>query len=65
MTLIKKFLQDDSGVTAIEYGLIAVVLSVAILTAVRGLEGQISATFTAIGNQLTQAAPGAAGGGTD
>ena len=33
MTLFKKFLNDESGATAIEYGLIASLISVAILTA--------------------------------
>jgi pilus assembly protein Flp/PilA len=49
---IKTFLQDESGATAIEYGLIAAGISVAIIAIVNTLGGQLSAKFTSISNQL-------------
>jgi pilus assembly protein Flp/PilA len=55
MILIKDFFYDESGVSAIEYGLIAVVISLAIITAVRGLGTQLRTTFTNITTQLTTA----------
>jgi pilus assembly protein Flp/PilA len=48
------FLKDESGATAIEYGLIAALIAVAIVTALTALGGQLSSTFdsikTTIGN---------------
>lgn len=44
--LIARFIADQSGATAIEYGLIAAGIALAIITAVNLLGGQISATFT-------------------
>ena len=44
--LVSRFVNDESGATAIEYGLIAAGIALAIITAVNLLGGQISATFT-------------------
>jgi pilus assembly protein Flp/PilA len=49
---IKMFLQDESGATAIEYGLIAAGISVAIIAIVNTLGGQLAAKFTSISTQL-------------
>jgi pilus assembly protein Flp/PilA len=55
MKMIKNFLNDETGVTAIEYGLIAVVISVAIIVAVQGLGTQLSTTFNKVTTQLKTA----------
>lgn len=52
MHTIKRFLQNESGATAIEYGLIAAGISVAIIAIVNTLGGQISDKFTSISTQL-------------
>jgi pilus assembly protein Flp/PilA len=51
-TLIRRFLNDDSGATAIEYGLIAAGIAVAIITAVNTLGTNLNTTFTSISTQL-------------
>jgi pilus assembly protein Flp/PilA len=48
MTYFKKFLRDESGATAIEYGLIAAGIAVAIIAAVQGLGDKLTATFTKV-----------------
>jgi len=47
-TLVKRFAKDESGATAIEYGLIAAGISVAIITVVQGLGTKLSTTFSNI-----------------
>lgn len=44
-TLFSRFLKDESGATAIEYGLIAAGIAVVIITAVNALGTQLNATF--------------------
>jgi pilus assembly protein Flp/PilA len=46
--LIKRFAADESGATAIEYGLIAAGISVAIIASVNTLGGHLKTTFTTI-----------------
>ena len=48
MTILTSFIRDESGATAIEYGLIAAGISVAIITVVQGLGTKLSDTFTNI-----------------
>jgi pilus assembly protein Flp/PilA len=48
----RAFLQDESGATAIEYGLIAAGISVAIITVVAGLGSKLNTTFTSISTAL-------------
>lgn len=50
--LIAKFLKDESGATAIEYGLIAAGISVAIIAVVQGLGSKLQTTFTSVQNAL-------------
>ncbi len=50
--LVLRFLEDDSGATAIEYGLIAAGISVAIIAVVNTLGTNLTATFTSISSQL-------------
>jgi pilus assembly protein Flp/PilA len=52
MTVIAKFLKDESGATAIEYGLIAAGISVAIIATVQGLGTKLNSTFTSVQNAL-------------
>jgi pilus assembly protein Flp/PilA len=52
MALLKSFLRDDTGATAIEYGLIAAGISVAIITVVNGLGTKLTDTFTNINSKL-------------
>jgi pilus assembly protein Flp/PilA len=53
--LLKRFANDDSGATAIEYGLIAAGISVVIITVVNSLGSQLKSTFTKISSQLATA----------
>ena len=52
MTIIAKFLTDESGATAIEYGLIAAGISIAIIATVNGIGTKLATTFTSIETQL-------------
>ena len=45
MKTLKRFAKDESGATAIEYGLIAAGISVAIITVVQGLGTKLNTTF--------------------
>jgi pilus assembly protein Flp/PilA len=55
--LIARFVKDESGATAIEYGLIAALIALAIITGAGALGNALNAKFTAIGTTLN-AAPG-------
>ena len=51
-SLVTRFAKDESGATAIEYGLIAAGISVAIITVVQGLGTKLSTTFSNITTKL-------------
>jgi pilus assembly protein Flp/PilA len=53
--LLARFVKDESGATAVEYGLIAAGISVAIITVVNTLGSQLKTTFTNISSQLATA----------
>ena len=53
MNLFARFAKCESGATAIEYGLIAAGIAVAIITAVTTLGGTLSGTFTTINTKMT------------
>ncbi len=53
MKFINKFVRDESGATAIEYGLIAGLIAVVIIVAVTLLGGNLSDTFNYIAGKLT------------
>ena len=55
MNLIKNFIREEDGVTAIEYGLIAALIAVVIIAAVTVVGTQLSKTFSTIGGKLTTA----------
>jgi pilus assembly protein Flp/PilA len=50
--LFSKFLDDESGATAIEYCLIAVGLSIVIITAVNGIGSTLNYKFTSVNSSL-------------
>jgi len=50
--LLAQFQKDQSGATAIEYGLIAAGISVAIIAVVAGLGSQLNVTFTSVSSAL-------------
>jgi len=52
MTIFSKFMRDERGATAIEYGLIAAGISVAIITVVQGLGSSLNTTFGSVKNAL-------------
>jgi pilus assembly protein Flp/PilA len=52
MRLFGKFLADESGATAIEYGLIAAGISVVIIAAVQGVGSKLNTTFTSVQTAL-------------
>ena len=52
MKTIHRFLADESGATAIEYGLIAAGISLAIIAPVNGLGTKLNTKFTAINTSL-------------
>jgi pilus assembly protein Flp/PilA len=52
MNIFARFARDESGATAIEYGLIAALIAVGIIVAATALGSNISTLFTNIGNKL-------------
>jgi pilus assembly protein Flp/PilA len=50
--ILKKFIADESGATAIEYGLIAAGISLAIIAIVNGLGTKLNTKFTSINTSL-------------
>jgi pilus assembly protein Flp/PilA len=54
MKNVVRFLKDESGATAIEYGLIAALIAVGIIAAARGLGVQISDTFTKVTTEMAK-----------
>ena len=51
-TLLQRFVRDENGATAIEYGLIAAGIAVAIITVVQGLGSKLNTTFGSVKNAL-------------
>jgi pilus assembly protein Flp/PilA len=51
-SLILTFFEDESGATAIEYGLIAAGIAIAIITAVNGVGSKLSTTFGTLSTSL-------------
>ena len=51
-TFMVRFLQDESGATAIEYGLIATGIAIAIIAAVKGVGTALSGTFNSVSSSL-------------
>ena len=55
--LVTRFVSDESGATAIEYGLIAAGISVAIIAVVNGLGSKLTNTFSDISSKLGTSTP--------
>ena len=55
MNFVSHFMKDESGATAIEYGLIAALIAVALVAAVTGLRNNIAGTFNKVGNAMKAA----------
>jgi pilus assembly protein Flp/PilA len=53
--LLRKFVRDESGATAIEYGLIAACIAIAIIVAAQGVGTQLNATFDKVKTDLDAA----------
>jgi pilus assembly protein Flp/PilA len=52
LAILSRFLNDESGATAIEYALIASLIAVFIIVAVQYVGTQVSTVFTEVGNAL-------------
>jgi pilus assembly protein Flp/PilA len=52
--ILRKFLRDESGATAIEYGLIAACISVVIITVITTVGSNLTTTFTKVGSALNK-----------
>ena len=52
MNLISRFVRDESGATAIEYGLIAALIAVVIITGVTAVGTNLPATFNTLSGKL-------------
>jgi pilus assembly protein Flp/PilA len=53
MSILKRFAQDESGATAIEYGLIASLIAVVIIGALKAVGGNLTTKFGQISNNLS------------
>lgn len=58
LSILKRFLADESGATAIEYGLIAALVSVAAIAALTAMGDSLKAMFTAVSAALATAIAG-------
>ena len=56
MQTIRKFIKNSKGATAIEYGLIAALIAVAAIGAMKGMGTQLSKTFGNVQSQLSSSA---------
>ena len=52
LTIFRRLFKDESGVTAIEYGLIASLIAVVIIAAVTAIGTDLTGTFQSVANQL-------------
>ncbi len=59
--IFARFLKDESGATAIEYGLIAALISVALIGGASALGGSLDDTFNGLSDKLDEKAIPAAG----
>lgn len=53
--IVSRFVKDESGATAIEYGLIAALVGVGIIAALQSLRDDLNATFSKVSNELQTA----------
>ncbi|MBS0410073.1 MAG: Flp family type IVb pilin [Proteobacteria bacterium] len=50
--ILARFMRDESGATAIEYGLIVALIAVVIITAVTTVGSNLNTSFTSVGNSI-------------
>lgn len=62
MNNVKRFVREEEGVTAIEYGLIAALIAVVIIASVRLVGTSLSTIFGTVSSALTPAAAPSGGG---
>ena len=55
MSVFKRFLRDESGATAIEYGLLTALISVVMMGSLNALGGNLKSTFSTVSTQLAVA----------
>lgn len=55
MTMFSRFMKDESGATAIEYGLIAALIGVGIIVVLQNVRGELQNTFTKVQTELKNA----------
>ncbi len=55
---LRSFMKDESGATAIEYGLIAALVSVAAIGALKSMGGSLSTMFSSVSSELQSAVGG-------
>ena len=60
--LVTRFIKDESGATAIEYGLIAALIAVALIAGATSLGGALDAKFQDLSGKLNSAGTDGAGG---
>jgi pilus assembly protein Flp/PilA len=53
--LVSRFVKDESGATAIEYGLIAALIGVGIIVVLQNIRGELQNTFTKVQTELKNA----------
>lgn len=53
--ILRSFIDDDSGATAIEYGLIAAIIAVGLIASLQALQGNLKDTFTSVGTAVKDA----------
>jgi pilus assembly protein Flp/PilA len=51
-TIVSRFLKDESGATAIEYGLIAALVAVVLVVALSAMGAKLSGTFNTVSSNL-------------
>lgn len=55
MNMFSRFMNDESGATAIEYGLIAAIIAVGIITVLSNVKTELQNTFTTVETELKNA----------
>lgn len=55
MTLVRRFIRDEKGATAIEYGLIAALVAIAAITALGAVGSELTNTFNKVKTELDTA----------
>lgn len=54
MNAIKNFIQDEAGITAIEYALMAAAIAAAVIAGVTALGGKITKSLSAVGDLISK-----------